>query len=67
MSGVRNELADTRNLTPETLSYGTKMALTEPYQPATDAEVTFSDGTHRRLSDLWEKHPLLLVFLRHFG
>jgi|GEM_PF-739309 len=43
------------------------MALTETYQTAMDAEVTFSDGTDRRLSDLWEKGPLLLVFLRHFG
>jgi hypothetical protein len=43
------------------------MILTEPYQPAMDAEVTFSDGTDLRLSDLWEKGPLLLVFLRHFG
>jgi hypothetical protein len=32
-----------------------------------DAEVTFSDGTDYRLRDLWEKGPLLLVFLRHFG
>jgi len=32
-----------------------------------DAEVKFSDGTKRRLSDLWKKRPLLLVFLRHFG
>ena len=43
------------------------MILTEPYQPAMDAEVTFSDGTNLRLSDIWEKGPLLLVFLRHFG
>jgi hypothetical protein len=43
------------------------MALTETYQNAMDAEVTFSDGTDCRLSDLWEKSPLLLVFLRHFG
>ena len=44
-----------------------QMALTETYQTAMDAEVTFSDGTDCRLSDLWEKSPLLLVFLRHFG
>jgi len=43
------------------------MAVTEAYQIAMDAEVTFSDGTDRRLSDLWEERPLLLVFLRHFG
>ena len=43
------------------------MALTETYQTAMDAEVTFSDGKDLRLSDLWEKGPLLLVFLRHFG
>jgi hypothetical protein len=43
------------------------MVLAENYQPAMDAEVIFSDGTHRRLSDLWKKSHLLLVFLRHFG
>jgi hypothetical protein len=43
------------------------MGLTKTYQTAMNAEVTFSDGTDRRLSDLWEKDPLLLVFLRHFG
>jgi hypothetical protein len=39
----------------------------EIYQKAMDAEVTFSDGTDRRLSELWQKRSLLLVFLRHFG
>jgi hypothetical protein len=43
------------------------MTLVETYQKAMDAEVTFSDGTVHRLSDLWQKCPLLLVFLRHFG
>jgi hypothetical protein len=43
------------------------MAFTEKYPNAMDAEVTFSDGAERRLSELWEKRPLLLVFLRHFG
>jgi hypothetical protein len=37
------------------------------YQKAIDAEVLFSDGSSRRLSELWSKKPLLLVFLRHFG
>jgi hypothetical protein len=40
---------------------------TKTYQKAVDAEVTFSDGTEHRLSVLWKKRPLLLVFLRHFG
>jgi len=43
------------------------MTLTEKYQEAVDARVTFSDGTNGLLSDLWQKRPLLLVFLRHFG
>ena len=43
------------------------MILTEAYQMARNAQVTFSDGTDLRLSNLWEKGPLLLVFLRHFG
>jgi hypothetical protein len=43
------------------------MALTETYETAMDAEVTFSDGMDRYLSDLWKKGPLLLIFLRHFG
>lgn len=43
------------------------MAFTEKYPNAMDVEVTFSDGVERRLSELWKKRPLLLVFLRHFG
>ncbi|MDH4205480.1 MAG: hypothetical protein OEV45_08125 [Desulfobacteraceae bacterium] len=43
------------------------MTSSETYQKAADAEVTFSDGTDHRLSGLWKKRPLLLVFLRHFG
>lgn len=43
------------------------MTLLETYQKAMDAEVMFSDGTDHRLSELWQKRPLLLVFLRHFG
>ncbi len=43
------------------------MTLTEAYQMAEDTKVTFSDGSDLRLRDLWEKSPLLLVFLRHFG
>ena len=43
------------------------MTLLETYQKAMDAEVKFSDGTVHRLSELWKRRPLLLVFLRHFG
>ncbi|MDH3956219.1 MAG: hypothetical protein OET81_05980 [Desulfobacteraceae bacterium] len=43
------------------------MTSKKTYQKAVNAEVTFSDGTNRRLSELWKKRPLLLVFLRHFG
>jgi len=34
---------------------------------APDARVRLSDGTEKRLSDLWQSHTLVLVFLRHFG
>ncbi|RZB36901.1 MAG: hypothetical protein SRB2_01701 [Desulfobacteraceae bacterium Eth-SRB2] len=43
------------------------MTVAETYQKAVDAEVKFSDGTDHRLSELWKKRLLLLVFLRHFG
>jgi hypothetical protein len=43
------------------------MSVAETYQKAVDAQVTFSDGTLRSLSELWKNAPLLLVFLRHFG
>jgi hypothetical protein len=39
----------------------------EPYQKAPDAEVIFSDRAVHRLSNLWIKEPMFLVFLRHFG
>jgi hypothetical protein len=34
---------------------------------APDAKVMLSDGTEKRLSDLWQSQTLVLVFLRHFG
>ena len=34
---------------------------------APDATVMFSDGTEKRLRDLWQSQTLVLVFLRHFG
>jgi len=34
---------------------------------APDAKVTMSDGSEKRLRDLWQSQPLVLVFLRHFG
>ncbi len=34
---------------------------------ATDRTVLLSDGTEKRLSEFWKTHPLVLVFLRHFG
>lgn len=36
-------------------------------ETARDAEVTFADGSHHRLSNLWKTQPLVLVFLRHLG
>ena len=30
-------------------------------------EVQLWDGSHSRLSQVWEQEPLVLVFLRHFG
>jgi len=44
-----------------------QVTIAETYEKAVDAQVTFSDGTDHRLSELWKKRPLLLVFLRHFG
>jgi hypothetical protein len=35
--------------------------------PAPDEAVRLADGSEMRLSDLWKKGPLVLVFLRHFG
>jgi hypothetical protein len=32
-----------------------------------NARVLLSDGTMTRLSELWKRGPLVLVFLRHFG
>jgi hypothetical protein len=37
------------------------------YRKAIDAEVLFSDGSVRHLSEEWKTGPLILVFLRHFG
>ena len=34
---------------------------------APDLRVTLSDGTKLRLSDMWTRQALVLVFLRHFG
>jgi hypothetical protein len=30
-------------------------------------ELAAADGSRRRLGDLWREHPVVLVFLRHFG
>jgi peroxiredoxin len=34
---------------------------------AFDTKVTLQDGSELLLSDLWKKHPLVLIFLRHLG
>lgn len=34
---------------------------------ALDRKVLLSDGIEKKLSKLWEKNPLVLVFIRHFG
>lgn len=34
---------------------------------APDPMVTLADGSRRRLSEFWQDHALVLVFLRHFG
>ena len=34
---------------------------------APDANVMLSDGSEKRLRDLWQGQTLVLVFLRHFG
>jgi peroxiredoxin len=35
--------------------------------PAPDATVEGEGGARLRLSELWSRGPLVLVFLRHFG
>jgi hypothetical protein len=32
-----------------------------------DLEVVLWDQSIRRLGELWEREPLVLVFLRHYG
>jgi hypothetical protein len=34
---------------------------------APDASIMLSDGSAKRLRDLWQSQTLVLVFLRHFG
>jgi hypothetical protein len=34
---------------------------------AVDRKVMFSDGSEHKLSRLWEKESVVLVFIRHFG
>jgi hypothetical protein len=34
---------------------------------APDAKIMLSDGSEKRLRDLWQGQTLVLVFLRHFG
>jgi hypothetical protein len=34
---------------------------------APDTNVMLSDGSKKRLCDLWQSQSLVLVFLRHFG
>ncbi len=41
--------------------------MTNNYDKAFDSEVLFSDNSSQLLSSWWERKPLLLVFLRHFG
>jgi len=39
----------------------------KPNRTAPDADLTLWDGSHTRLSRLWESKQLILVFLRHLG
>lgn len=39
----------------------------ETNENAVDLNVLLSDGSKCQLSDFWEKAPVVLVFLRHFG
>jgi hypothetical protein len=32
-----------------------------------DVALSDPDGTTHRLGELWRDHPVVLVFLRHFG
>ncbi|HLJ34849.1 MAG TPA: hypothetical protein VKU38_14415 [Ktedonobacteraceae bacterium] len=35
--------------------------------PALDLQLQNKDGAKVRLSDYWQRSPIVLVFLRHFG
>ncbi len=35
--------------------------------PALDVQLRDKDGKKVRLSDYWQRSPIVLVFLRHFG
>ncbi|MDH3345201.1 MAG: hypothetical protein OEM61_11150 [Desulfobacteraceae bacterium] len=39
----------------------------ETNEDAINSKVLLSDGSKCQLSDFWEKAPVVLVFLRHFG
>jgi hypothetical protein len=41
--------------------------MVKPKFKAPDADVLLSDGSEKRLRDLWQRQTLVLVFLRHFG
>jgi hypothetical protein len=43
----------------------TKGEVIEP--AAASAEIEDLEGRKRRLEELWADHPVVLVFLRHFG
>jgi peroxiredoxin len=38
-----------------------------PGHPAPDIVLPDDSGEEVRISDVWEKHPLVLLFVRHFG
>ena len=44
-----------------------RMAALQVGSPAPDAELLGEGDRRVRLSELWSRQPLVLVFLRHFG
>ena len=73
-STIRNSRCSTFNLlTVEVPDFWCKVferksrIMNKNKSKAPNATIMFSDGTEKRLRDLWQSQTLVLVFLRHFG
>jgi hypothetical protein len=56
-----------RRIRVELIAKQEGMIMVKPKFKAPDADVLLSDGSEKRLRDLWQRQTLVLVFLRHFG